>query len=244
LTVTEKGCSRWPLHSHKEWEIVYYTRGTGVLRTDKGSIPFRPGCIIVIPPKYRHGSEADDTFENICIHSQWDGVFPRDKILISRDTENKDGEQMARLTARLYFEKNEISRKLLNSLLNTYKEYILLRTSSPSGYPPHIEAVKTEMLERFTDSKFNLSETIAETGYSDDHFRICFKKLLGVTPAQYLTQLRLSYADSLIENYSERVPVNEVACLSGFSDPLYFSRLYKKVKGIPPKDAVSKNGMK
>ncbi|MBO5501214.1 MAG: helix-turn-helix transcriptional regulator, partial [Clostridia bacterium] len=61
-----------------------------------------------------------------------------------------------------------------------------------------------------------------------------FKKVYGVSPKQYIVNLRMNNAQSLLEttDYS----VTEIAAIVGYSNPLYFSRLYHKQKGQSPSD--------
>lgn len=39
-----------PPHKHKNYEIIVYTRGEGILHTNKKDIETAPGKIIIIPP--------------------------------------------------------------------------------------------------------------------------------------------------------------------------------------------------
>ena len=59
-----------------------------------------------------------------------------------------------------------------------------------------------------------------------------FKDYTGSTPAQYLLSLRISNAQSLLE--STAYHVMEIAEIVGYSNPLYFSRLFKKQCGVSP----------
>jgi len=51
---------------------------------------------------------------------------------------------------------------------------------------------------------------------------------------EYLRNIRLKYAVSLLNHGIESV--KNIAFLSGFSDPLYFSNVFKKAFGMSPKD--------
>ncbi len=70
-------------------------------------------------------------------------------------------------------------------------------------------------------------------GYSYRSFRRHFKEMCGKTPHEYLTKLRLDRASALLEcgTYS----VAEVAWMVGFEDSSYFTRLFRKHKGLSPK---------
>ena len=61
---------------------------------------------------------------------------------------------------------------------------------------------------------------------------------MGITYSEYLKNLRIKYAISLFEHGIESV--KNVAFLSGFSDPLYFSTVFKSNIGVPPKEYKNK----
>lgn len=59
-----------------------------------------------------------------------------------------------------------------------------------------------------------------------------FKQMTGMSPMQYILNLRIENAQMLLEttNYS----VNEISSVVGYDNQLYFSRLFKKIKGVAP----------
>lgn len=59
-----------------------------------------------------------------------------------------------------------------------------------------------------------------------------FCKAMGMTFKQYLTKLRLNNAENMLK--SGEYTVGEVALICGYSDIFYFSRLFKKNRGISP----------
>ena len=61
---------------------------------------------------------------------------------------------------------------------------------------------------------------------------------MKVNYSEYLRSIRMKYAISLFELGISSV--KNVALLSGYSDPLYFSNSFKKTVGISPKDYISK----
>ncbi len=70
------------------------------------------------------------------------------------------------------------------------------------------------------------------------HFCRTFKRVMGVTPVQYQTECRLRIADILLQNRS--LSISEVASRVGFDDEAYFSRCYKKYRGVSPKSKRAK----
>lgn len=71
-------------------------------------------------------------------------------------------------------------------------------------------------------------------GMSVSWFIRGFHEYTGFTPAQYLLSLRISNAQDLIEQTSYNM--SEIANIVGYDNPLYFSRLFKKQTGIPPRE--------
>ena len=63
-----------------------------------------------------------------------------------------------------------------------------------------------------------------------------FKQKMNVGFSEYLRTLRINYAITLFDNGLDSI--KNVALLSGFSDPLYFSSVFKKTVGKSPKDYI------
>ena len=61
-----------------------------------------------------------------------------------------------------------------------------------------------------------------------------FKKYMGVTPMQYVLSLRMSNAESLLEMTDYNV--TEISSIVGYENPLYFSRMFKKQRGLSPSE--------
>jgi len=64
--------------------------------------------------------------------------------------------------------------------------------------------------------------------------RFCreFKAAFGVTFVDYLANVRVLQAKRLLANPA--MPVADVACAVGFTDPSYFTRVFRKQEGVSP----------
>lgn len=91
------------------------------------------------------------------------------------------------------------------------------------------------ILEQFL-SLTSLGE-IAEAAHADAAY-ICrlFKRFGEVSPYEYLTQLRMEYAAERLHNSNSLV--KEVAMELGFLNPFHFSRVFKRVHGVPPEKFI------
>lgn len=68
------------------------------------------------------------------------------------------------------------------------------------------------------------------------HAETLFAAAYGITPVAYRRQLRMRRARELL--VSSRMNVSEVAFAVGFSDPLYFSRVFRKIFGVTPSSLI------
>lgn len=70
-------------------------------------------------------------------------------------------------------------------------------------------------------------------GISDTYFRKIFISKFGVPPKEYIIRTRLSHAMDIIESANFR-GIADLALSVGYTDPLYFSRAFKKKYGVSP----------
>lgn len=93
-----------------------------------------------------------------------------------------------------------------------------------------------ESARQFLDSKIyskaTLEETAAAAGLSPSQLTRVFRKTYGQTPYQYLLERKLEAACLLLKNTN--LPVQEIAWKLSFSDPQYFSNLFREKNGCPP----------
>jgi len=122
-----------------------------------------------------------------------------------------------------------------------------LREHKDSGYAP--EQHKNEKKRKLSkDSEYVrtiisivqtsyaeniLVEKIAEKlGFNRSNLNSVFKSHTGMSIKDYLTNYRISVSKKLLSDSGNSIQV--VALKSGFSDPLYFSKMFKKQTGLSP----------
>ena len=79
-------------------------------------------------------------------------------------------------------------------------------------------------------------------GLSDVYFRELFIAHTGMTPQAYVTEKRMDYAREVIE--TSGIKIKDVAEAVGYTDALYFSRVYKKHFGHSPSVSKVKKAQK
>lgn len=80
--------------------------------------------------------------------------------------------------------------------------------------------------------QINIPELADYCNLSEKYFITFFRKVMGVTPSHFITQVKMKKALEYLheQNYS----VKEVAGLVGYTDSYTFSRAFKKIYGISP----------
>ncbi|MCA1404427.1 AraC family transcriptional regulator [Ensifer sp. IC3342] len=78
-----------------------------------------------------------------------------------------------------------------------------------------------------------VEELAKVSGLSRAHFSRVFAASEGMPPAEFVLQKRLQRAVKLLTKTAD-LPVKEVAILSGFEDPNYFAKVFRRVFGASP----------
>lgn len=91
---------------------------------------------------------------------------------------------------------------------------------------------------RFLNGNFQrrirLEELARLAAMSENSLLRHFSGMIGTTPMKYLVRLRIHYAAKLLHN--TELPVAEIAENAGFTDPAYFSRVFRRETGATPLD--------
>jgi len=99
-------------------------------------------------------------------------------------------------------------------------------------YSPMITAALSAMAERLEDPNMTIAELAAEAHVCETWFRRQFKGEMGVSPKQYLFDLRMDRAQALLNAGHDTVAL--VAEKTGFRDAKNFATAFKKRFGYPP----------
>lgn len=82
------------------------------------------------------------------------------------------------------------------------------------------------------DRKITLNELASSCSTSVPNFRKLFYKAMGIVPYPYLSQLRIRFACSQLENLENSI--SRIAELAGFNVMCNFNRQFKEIMGISP----------
>ncbi len=101
----------------------------------------------------------------------------------------------------------------------------------------YLDAEMSLAMQFFNDNyntEVNIEEYASARGMSVSWFIRSFKQYTHTTPMQYIVSRRITNAQMLLEttNYN----ITEIGQIVGYDNPLYFSRIFRKQKGISPSD--------
>lgn len=230
ISITKPGTIRYPLHQHPNWEIMYYLKGEGCLATKTGDIAFKPGTIIIVPPKITHGSVCEDGFVNISIGGDFGHLFMFDNIVVQQDNDMLNCERLS----KLIFDNRFAGEEYLSALCNAYAHFLLKNAAYEKKLNREISKIVAEITKNFFDPCFDVTDLLNKSGYAEDYIRAEFKKVTALTPIDFLAKTRVNHARKLFEIYGKSLSVAEVAEACGFEDPIYFSRRFKQFIGFSP----------
>ncbi len=139
-----------------------------------------------------------------------------EKIPRYDDKQTKNILNLFKILVKYIMSQQMISRKG-NMILNTIIHYI----------------------EENIDKQLSLTEVAKLVGKSNSYVSHLFKKNLDKSFSQIVIEMKLNKADDFFRIMPD-LSISEVAYKSGYDDPLYFSRIYKKYRNISPKEFKKK----
>lgn len=232
---------RYPLHNHRYPEIVQACDKPAWLILGEEKIKLTPEQSYVIFPqtvhaeRYYHRRSAYDLM--------WTVLGPESvSIFLSRylpeETVCEMPEKLVspsdkcrsiwELTSQTGLNDQPLKRAQLQSeLIQLILEMIEKKqTPNPVNYNRHI----IDQVQSYIDHHYKQDITVEELGQmvrcSPNHLNTVFRKAVGKPIHRYITDKRLSVACDLLKE--KELLIKQIAYKVGFSDPLYFSRLFQR----------------
>ena len=91
-----------------------------------------------------------------------------------------------------------------------------------------------EYIEMNYSRKMSISELANHLGLDRSYLGSIFKEQLDTPPQDFLVKYRLDKACALMKN--EALSIGDISRSVGYDDPLLFSKLFRKYKGLPPRE--------
>jgi AraC-like DNA-binding protein len=251
-----------PYHWHKEFEILYMTKGTAIFQIDDESYELKEGQAIFISGGRLHSGipvngqpcsydaivfelEALADFYDKCIEYLND--IKMNKIIIKSyyAGENLWEQELLRnlneisacFTTQEYGYHLAVKGRLLLlfSILLANKAY----TTNIKGTAPLTENVErlkkvVQYIQDHYQSKIAIDDLATLLNMSRHYFCRFFKKTTGITPVDYINGYKTDRAAALID--TTNISIMEAGMEAGFDNFSYFIRTFKRFKNCTPSE--------
>ncbi|MDG9705019.1 AraC family transcriptional regulator [Streptomyces sp. DH37] len=236
-------------HRHVFHEIVYVTSGRGTHVVDTVPWPLRPpNLCLVLPGQVHH-------WRGVSGLNGWVVLFTDDFLLTHPEDREAlralrerpwlcpPREEAVRLSALLREMEREyrVRGEGFVSVLQSYLHVLLVRAgrlpgggtpASAAGRAAELAARFGELLEDPDTGPPPVRECAARLGVSVGHLNEVVKRATGRTPGQLVRRARVLEAKRLLAGTG--MTVGQVARRTGFADPAYFCRFFRRETGVSP----------
>ena len=177
-----------------------------------------PGQLLYMPQGISYNAEYTDT-EMIAIHFKTAVPDKEPEIYNLQHTEEcellfRDAHTLWKNKAPGYIPR---TMSLFYTILAKVSENAE-NISLPQSFTNAVAIINAE----FLSSSLSIGEICKKAAISETSLRELFRKHYKKTPVEYITDLRIEHARSLI---ASNTPIETAALMSGFNDPKYFSRV-------------------
>lgn len=107
-----------------------------------------------------------------------------------------------------------------------------------SDYHPSVRQGLHFIDQSFTEPDLSLAQVAQAAGLSPNYFSSLFRREVGCTFGEYLTEKRINRARELLRSTALRTA--QVGRAVGYQDPHYFSNLFRRTQGCTPREYRSR----
>lgn len=215
--------------------IGYRLEGMAEFYKDGKTLTARRGDIVYVPPYLKYHQKAYNE-KVVAVRFECDYKGRELDLISIKDTKRAD-EKFLKIFEIWNSEKPGY-RYAATALL--YEIFADIQTESYKQSPEkeRYEFQISSAIEYMRCNYFKQDLTIKQladmSNISEVYFRKVFAKVFDTSPLKYINDLRISKAMAMLK--SDNTPIKSIASDVGFSDPLYFSRVFKETVGMTPSE--------
>lgn len=230
-----------------QYILIYCTEGKGIIEVEDQIYTLGKSDAFCIPRHVRHKYYADekDPWSILWVHFKGENTnyFPlEERKIVHINSRHSDNRMMVlfnllfRVLERNYTIGNFIYISQVLSLILS-EIYFREKVDESSVQDRHVTMVIRYMYQHLHEN-LTLEEISEEVQLSKSYLNAVFKAQTGKSPVEFFIHLKMQEACKLLK--STDYYIYEVSSELGYADQYYFSRIFKKVVGVSPKDY--KNG--
>ena len=220
---------------HGCWDLVLNLEGNGTMTADKQTFTFEEGTLFCFPPYVTHEKSSETGYRDIHIYSYTFLPGFADKGVLSLQDDEL-------YTARnLFFQMHDMHinppvarAQFVEELYHVLLTWISLQLNANEA-PLAVREITRNLEQNFAVPTYSVVPLLQNYNYCPDYIRRLFKQHHGCSPTEYLTRLRLEHAKRLLRTHRlNGYNIPQIAWKSGFANPNYFSRVFKKHTRLTP----------
>lgn len=227
-----------------EYQILYITEGNGVLETKDGKYNLQPGSVVLLVPGKWHRYRPNKKTGWTEYYIGFDGKFARHFLSTDALKENlpviqcglheeiiTSYNQAFDITQKAKPGYQQILSGIAIKLLGIILSYVKNKEFTGKPIESIIEKTRQYIHDHY-QTNVDLEKLADDNNIGYSYFRKMFKRFTGISPGQYLLQLRISKAKDLIITTDSNI--KDIAIETGFDSIYYFSRVFKEKIGKTP----------
>lgn len=222
-------------------------RGAGELVYDGKQYPLVAGDVVFIDCRKPYSHATGQSlwslqwchFNGEAIPAIYEKYLSWGGLPVFRPKDSKPFSDQLRSLFEMASSEDYIRDMRINSLLSTLLEQIMSYSWHPEIAAEHpASRVDLREIKAYIDAhymeKISLTD-LAQTFFVDKSY-LCkiFKEAYGITVNNYLVSRKITEAKRLLR-FSDKT-VEEIGILLGIGEPAYFSRVFKKIEGVSPRE--------
>lgn len=230
--------------------LHYVERGKGNFRTEFASYELQPNdCFLIQPDQLvSYASDVNEpwryrwiafTGESAAELITRAGFTPQFPVFHSKN-DSRIPEIIEAVLAS--FRTKKLSSHLfslgsLHLIMAEAQEALLLESALPIG-ESSVQRIVKQMIHYMSGQyahPVSIEQMCSSLGYNRAYLSRIFKKETGVTPVTYLLKLRIDKSRQLLRERPE-LSIEQIASSVGLTDPLYFSRQFRRFHGETPSE--------
>jgi len=226
----------------EDYYLLYVCEGNLSLFTEDKWINLSNGSFVIFPPKtkYRYTHQSTEKISYLWVHFTGSSVekiierysmsyYPAIHTIPDSNIIHTRFQNIFNAFAKLdKFRENELSL-LLERLFISLARRI-------SGKAPDVLPLRKSLT--YINVSYNADIRIPELAnlenLSVSRYNALFRKTMNMSPVEYITKRRISTACELLSDTD--LSVSQISRLVGYSDSHFFSRVFKSVLGVSPRE--------